>query len=154
MLLEVELSPGGIDMARGTLDEVDALLGGRRGSAEAASGSAVTPMGRGPDIVIVYEHATTNPDSLTPRLLELFAREEPLTPEEIGIELGNGQPLTKAQARAVMRNLSRMQKHLVGGGQIAGPVLERHFGSYEQEHAGRYGLSDEDRAALRAHLGI
>lgn len=156
MLLEVELSADGIAGARHELDEIDALLGGARRSAAASSGSAVTPTaaGKQPDIVTVYEHAKTVPDSRTPSLLELFAREDPLTPEEIGIELGNGQPLTKAQARAIMRNLSRMQKHLIEGGQISGPVLERHFGSYDQERAGRYGLSDEDRAALRAHLGV
>jgi hypothetical protein len=51
------------------------------------------------------------PDSRTAELLELFAHQQHLTPAEIGVELGNGQPLTKAQWRAFIRNLSRMEGH-------------------------------------------
>ena len=47
-------------------------------------------------MVTVYEHARTIPDSRTAELLELFAHQQLLTLAEIGVELGNGQPLTKA----------------------------------------------------------
>ena len=73
------------------------------------------------------EHARTVPDSYTPKLLELFAREHPLTPEEIGNALGNGKPFTKAQGRAFLRNLSRMEGHLLKQGAISRPVLSKGF---------------------------
>ena len=157
MLLPVELSPEGIARARRELDRTETILSGARGVA--GTDGETVHMGRGagsaqpPDVVTVYEHARTVPNSRTPSLLELFAREDPLTPEEIGIELGNGQPLTKAQGRAIVRNLSRMQKHLLERGRISRPVLSKHFGEYDREGAGRYGLSVEDRAILRTHIG-
>jgi hypothetical protein len=157
MLLPVELSLDGIARARRELDGTEAIV---RGGVAVDSGGRQPGVaqhsvgGHRPDIVAVYEHALTVPNSQTPKLLELFAREDPLTPEEIGIELGNGKPFSKAQGRAFVRNLSRMEGNLIKEGRIARRVLSKHFGQYEQEHAGRYGLSDEDKTALRAHLGI
>lgn len=158
MLLPVELSQVGITRARVTLDEVEARLGCERARAvttktETPSTGPAAGGQQRPEIVTVYEHALTIPESRTPRLLELFARKDMLTPEEIGVELGNGQPLSKAQARAIVRNLSRMQGHLLEQGRVSNTVLVKDFAGYEKEGAGRYGLSDEDRAALRAHLG-
>jgi hypothetical protein len=157
VLLPVELSPAGIADARLTLDQLKALVdtaqvGRAGGETETVPAAPAAAGGQQPDVVTIYEHARTVPDSRTPSLLELFAREDPLTPEEIGIALGNRKPLTKAQGRAIVRNLSRMQGHLIKQGRIAGPVLVKDFTGYEQEGAGRYGLSDEDRAALRTHL--
>jgi len=154
LLLPVEPNLDGVARARRQLDELEAIVRGVAGE-EAGGSEGVTPRigAQKPDVVILYEHAKTVPDSHTPRLLELFAREDPLTPEEIGIALGNGMPFNKAQGRAFVRNLSRMEGNLIKRAKISGRVLSKHFVQYEQEGAGRYGLSDEDRAALRAHLG-
>ena len=72
----------------------------------------------------------------------------------IGIELDRADPLTKASARAVVRNLSRMEGHLLKSGRISRAVLVKDRSRFRQEGAGRYGLSDEDRALLRSDLGI
>ena len=154
MLLPVEWTTEGIARARGDLDEAEAIINGAKTTQTQTlilrghAGSQV------PDVVALYEHAQTVPNSRTPRLLELFAREDLLTPEEIGIELGNGQPLTKAQGRAIVRNLSRMQGHLIDKGKLSGEVLIKDFTGYKRESAGRYGLSDQDRAILTGHLGF
>jgi hypothetical protein len=154
LLLPVEMTAAGVAEARLELDQLETLVTAAAGGPAPASVAPSVGPGTQPDIVTVYEHARTVPNSHTPRLLELFAREDPLTPEEIGIALGNGTPFNKRQGRAFVRNLSRMEGHLLATGKISGRVLSKHFSQYEQEGAGRYGLSDEDRAALRAHLGI
>ena len=99
----------------------------------------------------VYEHARTIPDSRT-AVLELFAHQQLLTPAEIGVELGNGQPLTKGLGRAFLRNFSRMAD-LLEQGRISRRVLVKDFAGYETEGAGRYGFSDEGKATLRGQLG-
>jgi hypothetical protein len=105
-------------------------------------------------MVTVYEHARTIPDSRTAVLLELFAHQQLLTPAEVGVELGNGQPLTKAQGRAIIRNPSRMERHLLEQGRISRRVLVKDFTGCETEGAGRYGFSDEDKTTLRGDLGL
>lgn len=100
----------------------------------------------------VYEHARTIPDSRTAELLELFAHQQLLTLAEIGVELGNGQPLTKAQGRAIIRNASRMEGHLLEQGRIMRRMLVKDFAGCEAEGASRYGFSDEDKTTLRGHL--
>lgn len=151
LLLPVEMTAAGVAQARQDLGELETLVADAGGDPTPAI-LAATP-GTRPDVITLYEHARTVPNSHTPKLLELFAREDPLTPEEIGIELGNGTPFNKRQGRAFVRNLSRMEGHLLAQGKISRRVLSKHFSQYDQEGAGRYGLSDEDRAALRAHLG-
>jgi hypothetical protein len=81
-----------------------------------------------------------------------IAHQQLLRPAEIGVELGNGQPLTKAQGRAFIRNLSRMEGHLLEEGRSSRRVLVKDFAAYETEGAGRYGFSDEDKATLRGTL--
>jgi hypothetical protein len=152
VFLPVELTSEGVTRAR---TDLQAIAGMVAGGGEPKEKMQRTLKGhREPDVVKLYEHARTVPNSRTPRLLELFAREDPLTPTEIGIALGNGKPLSKAQGRAIVRNLSRMEGHLLKQGVIGGRVLSKHFGKYETEGSGRYGLSKADRAALRGHLGI
>ena len=150
LLLPVEMTADGVARARQDLDELESVVAG--------AGPAAIPPTVGasaqPDVVTVYEHARTVPNSHTPKLLELFARDDPLTPEEIGIALGNGTPFNKRQGRAFVRNLSRMEGHLVAQGKISRRVLSKHFSQYDIEGAGRYGLSEDDRAVLRTHLGI
>jgi hypothetical protein len=110
-----------------------------------------------PDVVTLYEHAPATPDSQTPKLLELYARvSELLTPEEIGVELGRARAhaLPKGSARAVVRNLSRMQGHLVKTGRISREVLVKDSSRYREEGATRFGLSPDARAELRSHLGV
>lgn len=148
LLLPVEFSASGVTAARRELDKIESQF-----MAGTATRAATTP--QQPEIVTVDAHARAIPYSRTPELLELFARQERLlTPEEIGVEMGRGQPLGKASGRAFVRNLSRMQGNLIKRGRISRPVLLKDFDRYEQEGAGRYGLSASDRAALRAHLGI
>lgn len=151
--LMVELSPVGIARARLDLDQIEAIVSAAT-QTTAAAAPAKTSSPAVSDVVAVYEHARTIPDSRTPELLELFAREPLLTPAEVGVELGNGQPLTKAQGRAFIRNLSRMEGHLVEQGRISSRVLLKDFSSYDADGCGKYGFSDEDRAALRNHLGL
>jgi len=78
-----------------------------------------------------------------------------LTPEEIGVALAptnGGTPLTKNQARAVLRNLSRAQGNLIQVGRLSREVLVKDFTRYDEEGAGRYGLSEADRVILARHL--
>ena len=154
LLLPVEMTASGVAQARQDLGELETMVAAAAGVPAPAGTQAIAGAGTQPDVVTVYEHARTVPNSYTPKLLELFAQEDPLTPEEIGIELGKGTPFNKRQGRAFVRNLSRMEGHLLAKGKISRRVLSKHFSQYELEGAGRYGLSDEDRAALRSHLGI
>lgn len=155
VFIQVELSPAGVASGQRALDEINGLVSGRQGAAApAAPIEPAAQTGPMPDVVTVYKHAQRNPQSRTPALLELFAREALLTPAEIGVALGNGQPLSKTQGRAIVRNLSRMQGHLLAQGRISNEILVKEFSGYEREGAGRYGFSDEDRAAIRAYLGI
>jgi hypothetical protein len=152
VLIAVELSSSGITRARDDLERIAAIVDCTDKSV--APARATAPTTAVPDVVTVYEHAARHTKSRTPRLIELFARAKPLTPTEIGVALGNGRPLTKAQARAVLRNLQQTQGYLLKEGRISRPVLVKDFTGYEDEAAGRYGFSDEDKAALRSHLGI
>jgi hypothetical protein len=151
--LMVELSPVGVARARLDLDQIEAIVSPAKKTTAAAT-PATTGSPALSDVVTVYKHARTIPDSRTPELLELFAREPLLSPAEVGVELGNGQPLTKAQGRAFIRNLSRMEGHLVEQGRISHRVLLKDFSTYDADGCGKYGFSDEDRAALRNHLGL
>jgi hypothetical protein len=154
VLIAVELSLAGITRARDDLDGIAAIV---EPTGESTAPTASTPPAAAavPDIVTVYKHAARHTKSKTPRLIELFAREQKLlTPTEIGIGLGNGKPLSKAQARAVMRNLQQTQGYLLKEGRISRPVLVRNFDRYDVEDSGRFGFSEEDTAALRNHLGI
>jgi hypothetical protein len=147
LLLPVELTPDGITAARHGLAEIEALLS----PAPPAPSPDSTAL---PDVVTVYEHARTTRDSRTPDLLDLFARADaPLSPEEIGRELGTEQPLSKRSARAVVRNLSRTEGGLLKRGRIRRRVLVKDFSGYGVEGAGRYSLSADDRDELRSHLG-
>ena len=105
--------------------------------------------------VAIYEYLATDPSSRTPRLLELFTRSDLLTPEEIGrglAQTNDGAALTRAQARAILNNLTRAQKNLMRSGRLPREVLVKDFANYDSERAGRYGLSPTDREALRKHL--
>ena len=155
VFIQVELSPAGVARGQKALDEINALVSGAQGASVPTATTQLTPQ-TGPqlDVVTVYKHARTVPQSRTPALLELFAHEDLLTPAEIGVALGNGQPLSKAQGRAIVRNLSRMQGHLLDQGRISNEILVKEFSGYKREGAGRYGFTDEDRAALRTYLGI
>jgi hypothetical protein len=107
-------------------------------------------------VTALYEHLAPDVESRTLDLLRIFATHPPLTPEEIAKRLTpyqGGVMFTKQQARAVLRNLSRAQTHLRRIGKIDRDVLVKDFSRYEEEGAGRYGLSDADREALRRHLG-
>jgi hypothetical protein len=152
VLLAVELTPAGLTRAYDNLDRIAAIVAPTREGRTSTTSTATTT--NVPDIVTVYEHAARHVKSKTPRLIEIFAREQLLTPAEIGAALGNGKPLTKAQARAVLRNLQQTEGYLLEEGRISRRVLVKEFASYEAEGAGRYGFSDEDKAVLRGHLGI
>ena len=152
VLLPVELNPAGLTRAYDDLGRIAAIVS-PTGKAAATTPPVSTTPTNVPDIVTVYQHAARHTKSKTPRLIELFAREQPLTPTEIGIALGNGTPLTKAQARAVLRNLQQ-RRAPARQGRISRPVLVKEFAGYESEGAGRYGFSDEDKVALRGHLGV
>jgi hypothetical protein len=146
LLLPVELTPAGITAARRGLAEIEGLLNpGLPLPSSDASARA--------DVVTVYDHARTTRGSRTPDLLELFVRTDaPLNPEEIGRELGTGQPLSKRSARAVVRNLMRMEGGLLQRGHISRRVLVKDFSGYGAEGAGRYSLSVYDRDELRSYL--
>ena len=47
-----------------------------------------------------------------------------------------------------------MEGHLLAQSKISRRVVSKHFSQYDMEGAGRYGLSEDDRAALSTHLGI
>jgi Mg2+ and Co2+ transporter CorA len=107
--------------------------------------------------VAVYEYLATDPSSRTPQMLKLFAISDLLTPEEIGRGLAHtneGNPLTPGQARAILRNLGRAQGNLMRAGRLTREILVKEFANYDAEGAGRYGLSPEDRKALRDHLRV
>jgi hypothetical protein len=53
-----------------------------------------------------------------------------------------------------VRNLSRTQGNLVKTGRISREVRVKDRSRYREEGAARYGLSPDDRAVLRSHLGI
>jgi predicted ATPase len=106
-------------------------------------------------VLALHEHLVRHPASRSLELLRLFAQRNALTPEEIGAALRpneDGSTLSKNQARAVLRNLGRAEKTLRTRGTISRAVLLKDFDQYEQEGAGRYGLSERDRDALQAHL--
>jgi hypothetical protein len=136
------------------LDGIAAIVSPTSEAGPAAAAPAPTPTADVLDVITVYKHAARHTKSRTPRLIELFARSQRLTPTEIGIALGNGQPLTKAQARAVLRNLQQTEGYLLKEGRISRRILVKDFAGYEDEASGRYGISDEDKAALRSHLGL
>lgn len=126
----------------------DAAEHGPAADVEPASG-AVEP------VTILYDHVARDPGSRTPLLLRIFVETDGLTPEEIGQQLSptnGGVPLTKHQARAVLRNLSRTQGHLQALGRLSREVLQKNFTQYAVEGAGRYGLSAQDKLVLRQHL--
>lgn len=154
VLLPIELTPAGLTRAYDDLDRIAAIVSPASKARPAAAAPAATPMASEPDIVTAYKHAARHTKSRTPRLIEVFARSQPLTPTEIGFALGNGQPLTKAQARAVLRNLQQTEGYLVREERISRRILVKDFAGYEDEASGRYGISDEDKAALRGHLGL
>src|SRR3954465_11156905 len=100
VLLPVELSVAGVVRAQAELAQIGVAVA-PAGPPDASGPPATAAV---PDVVTAFEHSNRHKKSRTPRVLELFAREKLLTPTEIGVSLGNGKPLTKAQARAVMRN--------------------------------------------------
>ena len=86
-------------------------------------------------MMTVYEHAGTIPDSRTAELLELLAHQQLLTPAEIGVELGNGQPRRRPRGGPVICNLSRMEGHLLEQERISRWVLVKDFTGCETEES-------------------
>ena len=100
----------------------------------------------------LFQHVAAKGPGRTLELLEVFAREEPLTPTELGLRLApnpDGRPVTKEQVRAILRNLGRSEAYLDKNGILRRRVLVKDFSGYEREGAGRYGVSSEDQKVLR-----
>jgi hypothetical protein len=64
----------------------------------------------------------------------------------------DGKAMSKASARAVMRNLQRLESRLLDQGVISRRVLGKTFERYDAEGAGRYYLERIDREQLDEHL--
>ena len=108
-------------------------------------------------VVAIYERSAEGRRSR--ELLELIGggKENGLTPTELGRKMSRGpggKALSKASVRAVLRNIQRVEGHLFEEGAISRQVLWADFARYDEEGAGRYFISDEDRRALDAHLGL
>jgi hypothetical protein len=97
--------------------------------------------------VVVRAYKRLRPDSKTRDLLRVLPAGEAnaATPEELGAQLG----LTKAQARALIRNAYRLAK---GFGLHRNDIVKVVWSNYSQEQAGRYYLDEDDHAALHAYL--
>ncbi len=113
---------------------------------------ALTPAEQDDAAAILYEHVASKAPGRTLELLEIFSREEPLTPSELGMRLtpgADGRPVTKEQVRAILRNLGRSEAHLERNGILRRRVLVKDFSNYGRENAGRYGVSSRDQSALK-----
>jgi hypothetical protein len=105
---------------------------------------------------VVYERST--PGGRSRELLELIpaGKAAALTPTEIGraLQLGpGGKPLSKASARAITRNIQKLEGHLLTEGAISRRLLMVDFDDYDNIGSGKYYISDEDRQVLDKHVG-
>ena len=75
-------------------------------------------------------------------------RENGLTPEELGRLFD--PPISKASARAVIRNSQRLERTFGLAKETLFPI---NFDQYGSQGAGKYYLTEADRAALDVHLG-
>lgn len=129
--LPVALSPSGLADARRTLDDLQRLVLPPPAIATAEA---------------VYRRATTS--GRTRELLQVLMRaSQPLTPTEIGAQLA--PPLAAKNVRAILRNLQRVQHSLLKENAIDREVLIKDFSQYGTTGAGRYCLSDDDKAVLQ-----
>jgi hypothetical protein len=122
---------------------------GRAASAP-ASASTESPS------LVVYERSVKGGRSR--ELLETIGgdKSNALLPSELGPKLApgpGGKALSKASVRAVIRNIQKLEGHLLAEGAISRRVILIDFSGYDQEGAGRYYISDEDRGELDGHLG-
>jgi hypothetical protein len=114
-----------------------------------ASAPAVSPA------VVVYERSVK--DGRSRELLETIGggRANGLLPSELGPKLApgpGGKALSKASVRAVIRNIQKLEGHLLAEGAINRRVILIDFSGYDREGAGRYYISEEDRRQLDSHL--
>jgi hypothetical protein len=106
--------------------------------------------------VVVYERSVK--DGRSRELLETIGggKANGLLPSELGPKLApgpGGKALSKASVRAVIRNIQKLEGHLLAEGAISRRVILIDFSGYDQEGAGRYYISDGDRTELDGHLG-
>jgi serine/threonine-protein kinase len=98
-------------------------------------------------------YANTGVASRTRELLRILpgGRENALTPSELGEVMHpdeEGQPLSKASVRAVIRNLLRVERRLLLEEQISRRVLAVDWEGYDIDGAGRYYDDVLDRKEL------
>lgn len=120
-----------------------------------AAGAAALAPAASP-AVVVYERSVK--DGRSRELLEMIGggKANGLLPSELGPKLApgpGGKALSKASVRAVIRNIQKLEGHLLAEGVISRRVILIDFSGYDQEGAGRYYISDEDRGELDGHLG-
>jgi hypothetical protein len=74
-----------------------------------------------------------------------------LTPSELAKKMrawASGEPLSRASARAAIRNIQRCESHLLAEGLVDRRILQIDFSGYDREGSGRYYLEPEDKRIL------
>lgn len=124
---------------------------------EDASASARGHASTASPAVIVYDRSVK--DGRSRELLETIGggKANGMLPSEVGPKLApgpGGKALSKASVRAVIRNIQKLEGHLLAEGAISRRVILIDFSRYDQEGAGRYYVSEQDRNDLGAYLGL
>ena len=79
-----------------------------------------------------------------------------MTPHELARKMApdeRGSRLSKASARAAIRNVQRCETHLISEGLIDRRIVQIDFSRYESEGAGRYYVSAEDKRVINKSIG-
>jgi hypothetical protein len=135
------LTPAGLDQGRAEVDQVAELFAR---SQKKPVASAKHPARR------LFQRSSGRRSR---EILDLLpaGKEAAMTPTELARTMAqwpDGAKLSKASARAAIRNVQRAETHLLAEGLIDRRVIEIDFSGYDRESAGRYYVSAEDRKVL------
>lgn len=142
-----------VDLAREALDRLNMDASVIDRPAAGPDTAIITPHAALATIPVAALHQETNPDHRSRKLLEALTSKAE-TFEDLAPKMRNedGSLLTKAQMRAVYRNLRRTEGRMISEGALAEPVVQSDFDQYDQDGAGRYFLTGNSYKALNQYL--
>jgi hypothetical protein len=142
--ITVPLTPAGIAEARADVDRAAELL---RQSGKVVA-FAKHPARR------IFRRAAGRRSREILDLLPV-GKEAAMTPQELARKMSpdaRGNRLSKASARAAIRNIQRCETHLLAEGLSDRRVVQIDWSRYEQEGAARYFVSAEDKRVINKSI--